>query len=278
MRSPPSGSRLNGNEVAVDAHVHLRMAAFDRAALEAAAANFAQCCPVASRIGVLMLADTDRADAFSRLHALAGGNPDEATSETSSLWFRIGTWRILVLAGQQIVTAERLEVLALATSAQFPDGLPLHTLMAHIAADDGLTVLPWGCGKWVGRRARLVADAIERARPMQLFLGDNSGRPRLWAEPLFRIAAARQIRILPGSDPLPIASQWKRIGRFGFAIPVDLSNHTPGADLKAALRDPQRPLRPYGSPESSIGFVRSQLLLRLRGAMHRGERGEALLP
>jgi hypothetical protein len=249
----------------MDAHVHLYDPALDRAALEAAAKNFAACCPVASRIGVLMLAETNGHDAFSRLRALERSDaPELAATEPASLWLSTGGWRLLAIAGRQVVTAERLEVLALGTRTRFEDGEPLDRVLARVAAEDAIAVLPWGCGKWTGSRARIIERVIAGGDPLQVFVGDNGGRPQLWPERLFDAASKRGLRNLPGSDPLPLPNEWRRIGRFGVALSAPLSAETPLSDLKAALRDPAQVFRAYGRLESTGRFVRNQLLLRTR--------------
>jgi hypothetical protein len=269
MSGPTS---LRDIDIAVDAHVHLHDPEFDIQALECAAHNFATYAPVGSAIGAMMLAETHDQDGFARLssRAFASGSALAATAEPCSLWFSSGAWRVLIVAGRQIVTAEGLEVLALATCARFPDGLPLEAVLQSLAAEGAIAVLPWGCGKWLGARARLVRNVLAGARAADVFVGDNSGRPAIWREPLFKFAGRRGVRILPGSDPLPIRNEWRRIGCFGVVADVSLSVDTPAADLRRALSDPRCSLRPYGELESIGRFVTNQALLRLPRARTRG--------
>lgn len=254
-------------DIVVDAHVHLHDPGQDGAVLDTAAGNFAACCPVASKTGVLMLADMRGQDAFSRLLARASARSADgswtATAEPTSLWYRAGDWRVLVVAGRQLVTAERLELLALGTRSRFEEGLPLDALLEHIEADDALPVLAWGCGKWLGERGSVVRHAIARARPGRLFLGDNGGRPTFWPAPIFATAVERHIAVLPGTDPLPLRSEWPRIGRFGFSCAARLSADTPAADLKRVLRGPDFVPRPFGALEHPLRFAWNQLRLRL---------------
>ena len=245
--------------VAIDAHVHFPTRAHDGDTLAAAARNFAAACPVPTRTGVLMLAEAAREDAFPRLRAhgvVPGG-------EATSAWIRAGDWRLLVVAGRQIVTAERIEVLALGTTARIEDGLPLARALQRIDAEDALPVLPWGAGKWLGARGRAVVQALSGATPNRLFVGDNAGRPALWHDRVLREAAARGFAPLPGTDPLPLPGAWSRVGSFGFALAVVLSEEAPAQDLKRALRAGVRPV-PFGRPATLPGFLRDQLRLRLR--------------
>ena len=76
---------------------------------------------------------------------------------------RPGTLPVLVIAGRQIVSAERIEVLALGTRTQIPDGQPLAATIDAVRADGALAVLPWGFGKWWGARGRMVDAYLETA-------------------------------------------------------------------------------------------------------------------
>jgi hypothetical protein len=255
--------------VALDGHVHLRDPALDVACLAAAARNFGRYAAVPSRTAVLMLTDSAGEDAFARLReslpADHGALRTELTSEPESLWVYLEGWRLLVLAGRQIITAERLEVLALATPARFDDGLPLAHLLPQIESANGVPVLPWGCGKWIGTRRRQVAAAIRDSAPGQLLLGDNGGRPGLWRDGLLDGFTSRPgLPVLRGTDPLPLPGHWRRVGSYGSVVDVALPADFPAAALRTALRDPAVELRPYGHQRGIAGFLRDQLSLRMR--------------
>src|SRR5690606_7800616 len=145
-----------------------------------------------------------------------------------------------------------LEVLALGLAGKRADGRPLDTVLGELEGE-ALAVLPWGAGKWLGRRGRLVREARERR---EVLLGDNGGRPAFWREPLLEGA-----RALAGSDPLPLPGRERKIGSYGSSLQAHISEERPGADLIAALRT--APLEPFGAPESPMGFLRDQLELRL---------------
>ena len=275
MPTPPALDCV-ASDIALDAHVHLHEPAIDLAVLATAVRNFAALCPVASQTAALMLAEMSGHDAFSRLleRAADEASPLSATRETTSLWFSDGEWRVLVVAGRQIVTAERLEVLALGTRAIIEDGLPLGRVLECIAIEDALPVLPWACGKWIGARGRLVERTIAHADPSSLFIGDNSGRPAFWPAPIFDRAARRGMALLPGTDPLPLDGEWQRVGRFGCVVRAALSKETPVSDLKRVLRAEGVELRRYGELETPARFVRNQLRLRLsRAAIGRSSPG-----
>ncbi|BCL61860.1 hypothetical protein DGMP_25530 [Desulfomarina profundi] len=69
------------------------------------------------------------------------------TMEEESLLLCHEEWpdvRLFVVAGRQIVTAERLEVLALGTTTEFDDGTPIIRTIELVHQEKGLAVLPWG--------------------------------------------------------------------------------------------------------------------------------------
>lgn len=171
--------------------------------------------------------------------------------------------RIFLIAGRQIVTAENLEVLALITNQNFENGLPLKKTIQKIASTGGIPVIPWGVGKWIGKRGKILHNLLTESNSPLLFLGDNGGRPLFWSRPFyFQQAETKGLRILPGTDPLPLASESSRTGSFGFTIQDSLSWEKPGKHIKQMLLDPNISLEPYGSLENPMGFIRNQLIIR----------------
>lgn len=263
----------------VDAHSHLHACFELEAFLDGAWRAFGRAAAELGRTldcGVLLLAQTAGDERFERL--AAGDAPPGATPGGKSGWSiartgepeslvarRADGARILLVCGRQLRTAEGLELLALATCARFADGQPIAAALRGIEAAGAVPVLPWGVGKWTGVRGRVVAGLIDAGRP-GLACGDNANRPRLWPEPaLLRRARGRGLRVLPGSDPLPLPSEAGRAGRFGLALEGPLDADLPAQDLARRLADPRTPIVPYGRLESPWRFARNQALLRLRG-------------
>ena len=81
---------------------------------------------------------------------------------------------LFLIAGRQIVTAENLEVLALATANDFRDGSPMEELIEAVKESGGIPAIPWGPGKWMGRRGVFLRNLLERAKDPGLFLGDRT--------------------------------------------------------------------------------------------------------
>ncbi len=174
-------------------------------------------------------------------------------------------FRIVIVAGRQLITAEGLEVLSLLTMESFQEGVPVGDLLADIDRKGGIAVLPWAFGKWFGKRGRCVRGLQEQLTDGEntFFFGDNGGRP--WCIPLSPVLQKEKKQrrpIFSGSDPLPLAGEEKRVGSFGIKIPETLDHRRPAAQLRTLLRSQETAICPYGRLNSTMGFVSSQLRLR----------------
>ena len=272
MTYPPSGSRTR---LVVDGHAHLRESSFARA-LDAANENFARVAPPDAWSAVLCLVEPAGQDLFAMWSrgaangALALGSRCSTwrarrTREEESLALERENGRSLALiAGRQVISAERLEVLAIGTSRAFAEGTPAGRLVDQIQRADALAVLPWGAGKWLGARGRSLRDLIRDSEEGSLYLGDNGGRPTLWRPSHFKLARSAGIPILPGSDPLPFSGEAVRLGSFGFTTLADrFDPETPAAGLKDALRSGSTPV-PYGRSMGAGRFLSNQVRLLSR--------------
>lgn len=187
------------------------------------------------------------------------------TQENCSLYAHLEDARgLYIIAGRQIVTAENLEVLALATEQDIEDGQPLETTIERTIAAGGIPVIPWGFGKWIGRRGKILSNLLEEHQFPVLFLGDNSGRPVFWSRPpLFKQAERLGMRVLPGTDPLPFASESFRPGTFGFALQGQLDPEKPARSLKQLLLEKETQIQAYGSLENPWRFIRNQIAMQI---------------
>lgn len=254
----------------VDWHVHVHDPAQLDATLDTAAGHFARTsAPGAGPLGVLALAELPGQCLFAQLAAQSvssGAWRLRPTDEPASLFAEHDGRRLALVAGFQTVTAERLEVLALGTTSRPPHGSSVEQTLAAVTSAGGIAVLPWGVGKWLGRRGRKVSELAARLSPAELVLGDNAGRPWFWPEPAaFRIAADRGIAILPGSDTLPGGDP--SAGRVGTIVPTRGLDDRPAAALRDLVADPSRTLVRYGALERATTFARNQIGLRLRRAV-----------
>lgn len=264
--SPATAGQACSHGVLVDTHVHIYGTFSLRLLLESAVENFAS---VAERlkldeyVGVLLLTSTAREPSLSvlsgRLEAAAWTwRPLPGCPPTRAVCASGPNGRLLLLAGSQVVTSERLEVLALLTDGQIPDGLSTEDTIEAVIRADGVPVLPWAAGKWLGHRSKIVRAALLRHH--EVLPADNGGRPALW--PLPDIAPAGRAW-LSGTDPLPIAGEESRVGSAGILIRgrPDLSD--PAAGLRAAMLDRSNPPVGYGRPQNLLQFLINQTRLRL---------------
>ena len=267
----------------VDGHVHI-YDCFDVDLLFASAKdNFDR---AAEQLGtgkesvtpVLLLTEGATDHWYGRLQASVGSKQQTA-SKVSSGWdgrfSREMDWlmvyrrdnpeeKLYLAAGRQVVTAESIEVLALFCSDTIQNGLPLEDTITAIRQSRGLPVLPWGVGKWLGKRGRHIKEFLFSRGEGLLFLGDNGGRPGLWPTPtLFTRGLERNIAVLPGTDPLPLPDEALRVGSFGFYLQEDrMQEASPIASLRQALCSGKAEIFPFGKLLKNRVFLGNQLRLR----------------
>lgn len=260
----------------VDGHVHIH-SCFDIEVLLDAALNNFQSLHHPNSAFFLVLTESRSQNYFQRLFQLGQGNEENElnlnnwqivlTDESHSLYAKksdaeSNTQGIYLIAGRQIVTLEGLEVLALITDKTFPDGCPIEQTIQSVLNSGGIPVIPWGFGKWIGKRGRRLSELLRSQIP-NLFLADNSGRPIFWTEPAFFKQAKRQgIGILSGSDPFPFESEVKRPGSAGFSISGVLDPSKPAVSLRNLLLQPNSSPKLYGDLETSLNCLRNQVAIQ----------------
>ena len=267
--------------VLVDGHVHVYDCFSVPAVFDAAAANFAAAARGlrADRYdGVLCLVEGER-DRF--LDSVRGGDKGrvwrgrhgyweaELGPEPETVVMRRGGSCLVLIAGRQLVTRERLEVLALGTAAPLRDGNSLEETLSAIRDAGAAAVLPWGVGKWLGARGAIVNRVLANPKWGHVFVGDNGNRLAFGPEPAQLTAARRAGRsVLPGSDPLPLPGQESRVGSYGFAIDADLDMLNPAAALLALFKSGSS-FAAFGRRAQLTRFVGNQLALQLQSRLRR---------
>lgn len=163
---------------------------------------------------------------------------------------------IHLIAGRQIISKERLEVLAIGVLNPFPDGNRLMDIVSAINKIGGIAVLSWGAGKWIGYRGRLIHNIIRMQKTPDIFLGDNGNRPFFWPlPPVFNTAG---ISNLPGSDPLPFPNETYRPGGYGATLSCAWDENSPASSLIAAIKSHHQRLQPFGKTETVSRFFCNQ--------------------
>jgi hypothetical protein len=163
-------------------------------------------------------------------------------------------FQVWIFAGRQIVTAERLEILALTSDMDRSDGQPAVDVLEDILSEGSIPVLPWAPGKWMYKRSAAVAEILERFGPDQLLMGDTSLRPLGWPTPAPMRAAHR--RIVCGSDPLPPCGEEEQGGRYGTAIEGLFDPLIPVSSVRKLLQQPYTKLTAIGKRNSLAVMMR----------------------
>jgi len=263
----------------VDTHVHIHNCFDMELFFDSATANFnaqaKRCGQEENFISLLLLTETKGENRFQQLTGYAstgqiiGGHSSKnwsfhSTDESCSIQTKCnGVPKFFIIAGRQIVTEEKLEVLALATDKNFKDGSPIEHVIKSVADVGAIPVIPYGFGKWTGRRGIILNDLIERTKSLRFLLGDNSGRTNFLPFPShFKLAEKKGIRVLPGSDPLPFSFECKKAGSFGFSTEGTISLKHPAKDLKDILFDQKSNFHHYGHLETFHRFFINQLRMQ----------------
>jgi len=241
--------------VAADGHVHLYPAYDIKALFRSLIQNLDRLADIAgfAASGIIgnsthklaFLAESREHDFFSRLQdqdKAIVANGLEITNAPDPVCVTVGfrgIGQVCLVAGRQIVTRERLEILALAMRAKIPDGLPARDVIQKVVEAGGIPVLAWSPGKWLFARGRLARDLIANDQGQSLCLGDTTLRPTLWPEPrLMRRARARGMAVIPGSDPLPFAGEERYAGTYGFIYQGAFDVERPAASISRMLAGP----------------------------------------
>lgn len=174
--------------------------------------------------------------------------------------------RLYLVRGRQIITKEKLEILAFGVDCNTLDGCSFDEVLTGLQGiPDCMVVLPWGVGKWLGRRGEIIKEIIQNWNgDSPLFLGDNGNRPRFWSlSKLFADAGEEGMYNLPGSDPLPVAHHDKRAGSYGFMFSADLDSTSPFKSLYQNVSAAPEKIVPYGEPNTNSSFIKEQVFMQI---------------
>lgn len=259
----------------VDAHVHIHPRFRVDVILDGAARSFAA---AARREGL-----SDRPPCFLLLTEMAGVDTFNGLPE------HVGRWRILptneaiscravledgspeggapifIVAGRQVATVEGLEVLALGTREHLADGVALGRTIEAARRAGALPLLPWAVGKWTGRRGALIQKTVADCASFPfLYVADSGVRPGLLPRPGLIAEAERAGRLsLAGSDPLPVAAEEGKAGRFGFVAATEPDRDRPFGSLAHWLAQQHVSPPVFGELEKPLPFLHRQLMMQL---------------
>lgn len=274
-----SESKTNNNHLlAVDSHVHLHdwlhfvpmldsaLSAFTRAVSQHKNTNVFS--------GILVLTEPVGRDTFPRLKTQLETSEDqcrlnsnwhlEATGEDLTIAAcHVTGARIYLVSGQQIVTRENLEVLSIYTPQSINDRLNIRETIKEVEKFGGFPVLPWGVGKWLFGRGKLVSCLIEEKKKQRFGIGDNGSRPTFWQHvPQFALARKHDLPLLHGSDPLRVSEARRSAGSSGDLIICPFDSRYPGKSLVNALKENSYERISFREPEKAGHFFKDQIALR----------------
>ena len=129
---------------------------------------------------------------------------------------------LLLFAGRQIVTAERLELLCLGVDAKISEKIPFRDAVSEVKDAGGIPVMNWALGKWMFSRKPIVQQLLDEYSPQELLIGDTSLRPRTTITPsIMKKALNSGFKLIAGSDPLPMPEETSLLGSYGLRVEVD---------------------------------------------------------
>ncbi len=120
-----------------------------------------------------------------------------------------------LLPGRQIISREKIEILALGCPQLVEDGQPALDVIYQIIQLGHVPVLPWSPGKWFGARGELIRRLITELEAGDFLIGDTPLRPYGWTTPdLMKKAQEKGYSVVAGSDPLPFGGEEKWLGAY----------------------------------------------------------------
>jgi hypothetical protein len=183
-------------------------------------------------------------------HMLDAGGRIEIPTEgekTVCLRFAVAAPPLFLFAGRQIITRERLEILALVVNHPIPDHMPAIETVAAVQAVGGIPVLPWAPGKWTLRRKKTVKALLCAYDPGGLYLGDSSLRPaRMPESKLMQWAISEGFGVLAGSDPLPVKGEEHYAGSYGVQLTGPLDARHPARSICKVIQETIVPIPTVG--------------------------------
>ncbi len=267
-------------EALVDGHVHFHkqfdLSTFIQSSLQNFNRQAEQILPASPVVYFLFLCETDGGGQFAQLRqglsSSGFGSQFVPAGEKNTLSLVTEDSLLYIIRGQQIVTKENLEILIFGIRDNSFAKHSLQDILARLEEiPESLTILPWGVGKWLGKRGTLITEVINNrngSEDSSLFLGDNGNRPSFWPLPkVFAEASRKKIVNLPGSDPLIFSRHAARVGSYGFRLSIELDKEFPFRSLRRQIMTTPDNVLVFGEPCSGKSFFYDQVSLQIRKRM-----------
>lgn len=267
--------QIDSGQWPIDGHVHFHRSTLVTRTLDAAAENFRRMRPDRrGLLGALLLCQSASERVFEQLAEQRSSGDWQiapAANEPETLLARKAGSSVAIVCGRQVRARGGLEVLALGTRQVFPDGASFSETLANVRASGAFAVIPWGFGKWFGKRGDVVAESLRALGPGNIAVGDNGSRLAMMSTPaLISDSARKGFRVLPGTDPFPFAGDYDRVGRFGFLADTALDEAAPWHTLRAWLESRTESPRTFGEPSGPVRFVRNQIGIQFYNRLFKG--------
>lgn len=250
----------------IDGHVHFHSFFSLPAFLGAAKRNFERGVKDRRRsTGVLMLAGMDAEPSFSRIERQLDSvvsNWDYSRPDKGSFLFQDDEANIVLISGQQLITAEQLELLVFCTDEPFPNHVPIRLALEQATQRAAVAVIPWGFGKWWFRRGRILSEILDARVPQRFLIGDSGCRPAFLSSAHMSRAKKLGIQNLAGSDPLPLRSHEARVGSFGTVVPGQVDLSAPTNWVRERLFNLEES-KTFGKTRMPMNFVADQVRIRI---------------
>ena len=150
--------------------------------------------------------------------------------------------QLFLLPGQQIITAENLEILSLNCAHRVEEKQSASDTITQVIDRDGIAVVAWGLGKWLGSRGKVIEQLIDKFEPHQFVIGDTTMRPYGWGTPrIMKLAQQKGFKVLCGSDPLPFQGEEIRPGSYASIIDVEGDSIDPDIALNTLFNTKSSP-------------------------------------
>jgi hypothetical protein len=247
----------NKNALVLDMHLHVVPGGSNVQLLEFLAARVRSYHQTGALVGAVLYSR----GGFDGWAALAGDMEvcgRLASRKHSVMQVLVDDVPLWLFRGQQVNTAERVEVLCILPQGDIPDGLPFEETLARCEQLKAIPVLPWSPGKWLGTRREVVREAILGRRVR--FVGDVP--IRFWGKWL-PLPFSAGVRVLGGSDPLTFTGEEAVAGSLLTSIESDspLQVDEPDSVLRTLMIDPTTSFRicgAHGEPvTSTLRWIRS---------------------
>jgi len=244
----------------IDTHCHYHPSYEFSAFFKHVATNIQKHAVGSKSVSAICLLEMEGTDWFLSLED--SDSVDECVIETinpQTLKIIVDDHELYVFCARQVNTLEKIEVVVVGCREPIPSGLPLDQYIDKYA-EDYLVILPWGVGKWLGNRGKLISELINN--DSAFILGDNGGRPKIWSKvPQFDQANEQDLPILAGSDPLPVSSFSNRAASYGCIFQGEFTDCN---EWIKAVKQMDSYKEPYGELSSIYQFLADQLGLRLK--------------